>query len=253
MIIKALVVDDELPARQELVYLLKASGMVRVIGECEDGDEIMAFLQRVPADVVFLDIRMRSMDGLTAAWQIAQLPEPPQIVFTTAYSQYAQKAFDLNAVDYILKPYTQERVNQSIIKAAQALKTNSANRQFLTMLNRGEAFEPGRIVVWKNDRLLVVLLGDILYAQSTENRKTLLVTSTGEYQTSFTLRGLSEKLKPPQFLQTHRSYIVNLGKVQEITPWFNGTYLLRLTGAPNAKIPVSRHYIKEFNAAMGID
>lgn len=252
MFLNALVVDDELPAREELTFMLESSGKVRVVGECEDGDEVIPFLLKTPVDVVFLDIKMRVQNGLSTAWQIIQLERPPKIVFTTGFSQHAQEAFELNAVDYIMKPYLQDRINRSVMKAIDNIKAGQANSPILSMINKGDSFEPNRLVVWKNDRLVVIAYSDVIYAKADANRKTAVITAKGAFQANFSLKELEEKLKPPTFLRTHKSYIVNLDKVQEIVPWFNNTYLLKLVDSPDHDVPVARHYIKQFQSILGI-
>lgn len=252
MILKALVVDDEPPAREELTYMLEASGKVQVIGECEDGDEVIPFLYKTPVDIVFMDIQMRVQNGLSTAWQIIQMEKPPKIVFTTGYSQYAQEAFELNAIDYIMKPYVQERINRSIMKAEENLKTGRVNEPIQTMINHGETYEPNRLVAWRNDRLVVLPYDEILYAKADESRKTLVASTKDVCHTTLTLKELEEKLRQPNFLRTHKSYIVNLEKVEEIIPWFNNTYLLKIKHAGGHDIPVARHYMKQFQLIMGI-
>lgn len=252
MLLNALVVDDEPPAREELAFMLESSGKVRVAGECEDGDEVIAFLQKTPVDVVFLDIQMRVQNGLSTAWQIIQLGRPPKIIFTTGFSQYAQEAFEVNAVDYIMKPYLQDRINRSVMKAAESLKTEQANKPILAMISKGDALESNRLVAWKNERLVVIPYSDIIYVKADESRKTAVATAKGIFLANFNLKELEDKLRPPAFLRTHKSYIVNLDKVQEIVPWFNNTYLLKLEDSPDHDVPVARHYIKQFQSILGI-
>jgi DNA-binding LytR/AlgR family response regulator len=252
MLLRALVVDDELPAREELAYMLEASGKVRVVGQCEDGDEVMEFLDQTSVDVVFLDIQMRIQDGLSTAWQIMHSEHPAKIVFTTGYSQYAQKAFELNAVDYVMKPYLEERIHRMIEKVKDSIQAGSSNQPIAGMISGGTSFEPNRMPVWKDGRLLVLPYAEILFAKSDGKRKTVIATAKGYYTTNLTLRELETKLKPPLFLRTHKSYIANLEKVREIVPWFNNTYLLRLEGCEEHEIPVARHYIKPFQDMIGL-
>jgi DNA-binding LytR/AlgR family response regulator len=250
--IRALVVDDEIPARRELAFMLESSGKVRVIGECEDGEDVLPFIMETTVDVVFLDIQMRVQSGLYTAWQIMQSKNPPRIIFTTGFSQYAQEAFELNAIDYIMKPYVQERVNRSVVKLKESLRAEAFNAPIAAMIERGGTFEPNRLLAWKNDRLIVIPHADILLAKSDESRKTVIATSKGFFYVNYTLKELEERLRPPTFLRTHKAFIANLDRVQEITPWFNNTYMLKIEGAEEHEVPVARHYMKQFQRFMGI-
>lgn len=251
MKLKALVVDDELPAREELIYMLEAGNKVKVVGECEDGDEVTGFLERISVDVVFLDIHMRIQNGLSTAWQIMQLSNNPKIVFTTGYSEYAQQAFELNAIDYVVKPYVQARINKTVAKVEESVRIGTLNQQIQAMIYSGVTAEPNRLPVWQNERLLVLPYSEICYAKSDGKRNIVICTSKDCYTTNLTLRELEERLKPPKFLRTHKSYIANLDRVQEIISWFNNTYMLKLEGCEE-QIPVARHYIKAFQNLIGL-
>lgn len=253
MRLRAVLVDDEFPARGELRCLLEEIGGVHVLKECEDGDEALLLLQSNEADVVFLDIQMSSKDGLTAAAEIRRLLKPPKIVFTTGYSEYAVQAFELNAVDYLIKPYSRRRLEQTLIRILDMKKAEGiGDRKTLETLNRIRDRGQGRFPVWDNDRLIVLDNNEIFFAHALEKRKTLLCTVKGNYTTSLTLKEIESRLSFSKFLRIHKSYIVNLEKIREVIPWFNNTYVLMLEGCPEKNIPVGRHYIKQFNQVMGI-
>jgi DNA-binding LytR/AlgR family response regulator len=245
MNLKVLVVDDELPAREELKCILEELDGIMVSGECEDGEDVLAAIEKNLPDIVFLDIQMRSQDGLVTAETLLNLDKPPHIIFCTGFSQYAAKAFELNAVDYILKPYSIERVKKSVEKVKKF-------KGFMEQKVEQVELRSGNICVWSSERIIVIHPEKIIFARSDEKRQTLLYTEQGNYHTKFTLKELNEMLKNRSFLRTHKSYLVNLDKVREVIPWFNNTYILVLENCNETNIPVARHYIKQFNQIMGI-
>lgn len=245
MKLKVMIVDDELPAREELKYIFEQIGGITVIKECEDGEEVFAAIQSEKPDVIFLDIQMRTQDGLVTAGELLNMPDPPQIVFCTGFSEYAAKAFELNAVDYILKPYSPNRV-QNVVNKIMKYKN------FAETKSEAAVIQSGNICVWSSDRIVVIQPQQIIFARSEEKRQTLLYTDRGLYHTKSTLKDLAEMLQPYRFFRTHKSYLVNLDKIREIIPWFNNTYVLVLENCRESNIPVARHYIKQFNEVMRI-
>ncbi|HWR38318.1 MAG TPA: LytTR family DNA-binding domain-containing protein [Patescibacteria group bacterium] len=253
MSLRAVVVDDEFPAREELKSLLQETGEVELVGEAEDGDEVAVLLDRYRPDVVFLDIEMRNQNGMVTAGEIMEREFPPAVVFTTGYSQYAVRAFALNAVDYILKPYSLERVNTCIAKL-QKMKIDAVENGEIVADNVTSTPDSHftHLSVWSKDRILILRPQDIFFARADENRQTLLQTVKGPITTKITLRELEVMLREQRFLRTHKSFLVNLTKVVEVIPWFNNTYMLVLEGVMENNIPVARHYMKEFNQLMNI-
>lgn len=253
MRLRAVLVDDEFPARGELRCLLEEIGGVDVVREFEDGEEVCSLLEREEVDIVFLDIQMGVKDGLTVAAEIMKLPKAPKVVFTTGYSEYAVQAFELNAVDYLIKPYSRRRMEQTIIRILDLKKVEqSGDSKKLEILNRGPDWAQGRFPVWDSDRLIVLDDTKIFFAKALEKRKTVICTEQGNYITSLTLREIESRLRYPRFLRTHKSFIINIEKVREVIPWFNNTYVLQLEGCPEKNLPVSRRYLKEFKEIIGI-
>lgn len=246
--LRALVVDDEFPAREELVCVLEECEAIEVVGTCEDGEEALAFLRSQPVDVVFLDIHMPAIDGISIAMQLNRLPDRPRIVFVTGYSEHAIKAFELDAADYLLKPYTLDRVERTVNKLMAFHQ--QAKRLSLLPPDKEENRQIAKLPVWVNGRMLLVKAEDVLFARADGKRSTLLYTAKGEFQTSMPLRELGAKLGKDHFIRTHKSYLVSMDKIEEIIPWFNNTYMLVLQGCPVRDIPVARHFIPEFNARM---
>jgi two-component system LytT family response regulator len=246
MPLKALIVDDEFPAREELACMLEETGAVAVVGTCEDGEEALEFLRERPVDVVFLDIRMPTMDGLAAAREILALPDRPRVIFTTGFSEHAVKAFELEASDYLVKPYAQDRLEMAIRKV----------RDFYGGGAKPAGLPPvgvetgGKLPVWANGRLVLLNTADIFFAKAAGKRNTLIVARKGQFSTSTTLRELEVRLSRANFVRTHKSYLVNAELIEEVVPWFNNTYLLVLQDCPVRDIPVARHYVRDFNLHM---
>ena len=244
MKLKVLVVDDELPAREELKCMLEEIGDIEIIGECEDGEEVAAAIAETLPHILFLDIQMRSQDGLLTAGNLLNMEHPPQVIFCTGFSEYAAKAFELNAVDYILKPYSIDRVRSALAK----VRNNYQRIQTLPVaVQRAE-----KICVWSKDRIIVLPPDKITFAKADEKRQILLFTEQGNYYSKLALKDLEEILIKHRFFRTHKSYLVNLDKIREIVPWFNNTYVLVLENCAETNIPVARHYLKAFNDMMGI-
>lgn len=246
--LKALVVDDEFPAREELVCVLEEFDNIEVAGTCEDGEEALAFLRSQPVDVVFLDIHMPDIDGISVAGQLNRLPNAPRIVFVTGYSEHAVKAFEVNAADYLLKPYTTDRVEHAVTKLMAFQR--EGKRPPLPQKDKEQIRQVAKLPVWVNGRMVLVKVEDVLFAKADGKRSTLLHTAKGEFQTSMPLRELEIKLGKDNFIRTHKSYLVSIEKIEEIIPWFNNTYMLVLQGCQVRDIPVARHFIPEFNTRM---
>jgi len=194
---------------------------------------------------------MRTTDGLSTALEMTKIMGHPKVVFTTGYSEYAVKAFDLNAVDYVVKPYSRSRVETAVDKLLE--NTKAERRRDTSLVERKEKIAgPDKIGVWANDRMIMLKHSEIFFVQALEKRKTLICTERGKFFSALTLKDIQNRLEPIQFIRTHKSYIVNVHKIREVVPWFNNTYVLNLEGCSEKDIPVSRHFIKEFNSMLGI-
>jgi DNA-binding LytR/AlgR family response regulator len=252
--LRIIIVDDEYPAREELKDMLEEMEDIEIIAEFEDGLETIEFLQKNDqADVVFLDIRMRHKDGIVTAWEILQLPNPPQVVFITGYEDYAVKAFELNAVDYILKPYSVQRLEQTISKLRSLTTANQfTNGNAFEFLRNNLTVDQMRLFVWVGEKMVVLHADDIIYIKTDEKGKPVIYSSKGVFMTRLTLKEIEKTLSPAQFVRTHRSYLVNLNKVSEVVPWFNNTYMISLDGYKEEQVPVARHYLNDFKSAFKI-
>lgn len=249
MLIRVLIVDDEYPSRQELRCILEEISNIEIVAECRSGEEACRKVQECDVDAVFLDIQMITpTDGLQAAEKIRRMSgSSPKIIFTTGYSEFAVQAFELNAVDYVLKPYSKERIEITIERLTSTEDVHKA------ALNMSPRLDIVRIPVWHNERLIIFQPPEIFFVKAEQKRKSGLVTAKGTFLTNMPLKDLQLRLEPYGFFRCHKSFLVNLCKVREVTPWFNDTYVLSFDGCPVHDIPVAKHFIKEFKRAMGID
>ncbi|RIU93456.1 LytR/AlgR family response regulator transcription factor [Oceanobacillus picturae] len=239
---RAIIVEDEIPAKEELEYLVQTHSNIEVVASFEDGLDVLKFLQEEEVDAIFLDINIPSLDGMLLAGSISKFAKKPYIVFTTAYKEHAAQAFELEAFDYILKPYEEKRIATMLAKLEAAFKqAGQAQEEASQDSNR-------RINLRKNENIIVTDVNDIYYAEANE-KMTLIYTNADEYSMPMSISEFHDKLPQDIFFRCHRSYSVNLSKIHEIVPWFNNTYVLRLKGL-EAEIPVSRSKAKVFRQIM---
>ena len=284
MSISTLIIDDEQLAREELKYLLDSVGDVEVVGQGANGIEAVELIREHHPDLVFLDVQMPGLDGfaviekllernqIRAATASGETNEPealPQIVFATAYDQYAVRAFDVNAVDYVLKPFDRNRIVQAVERAksriAGVLPANSPQSDspiesqleaLLRLLKRPQGADlsqqPAKLVVQAQSRLLLVSQADICFAAIDEG-VIRIVTRTFEGQSKCrTLEELQEQLDPVHFWRAHRGYVVNIDHIREVVPWFKSSYQLRMNDKAQTEIPVSRTQTKRLRELFNL-
>jgi len=267
MSISALIIDDEQLAREELKYLLDEVGGVDVVAQGANGIEAVELIEEHHPDLVFLDVQMPGLDGFQVIQKLAEKRpgnggEPlPQIVFATAYDQYAVRAFAVNAVDYLLKPFDRGRVSEAVERArtriaaggaesnSGAQPTSSQIEELLKLLNRSQgaeraAAQPAKLIVQLQSRLLLVDQAEICFAAIDEG-VIRIVTRTFEGQSKCrTLEELQELLDSASFWRAHRGFVVNINHIREVVPWFKSSYQLRMNDKQQTEIPVSRAQTK---------
>jgi len=236
--IRAIVVDDEAPARSELKYLLGETGQVEVVAEAANVREAIERLKDKGCDVMFLDINMPGATGLQLGEALQRLTHKPAVVFVTAYSEHAIKAFEVNAIDYLLKPVETERLLQAIVKV----------KEYMMLYSRGGKAD--RIPVEKNGKKLLISTDKIHFIMAKDDYS-YLHTENDRYLSTVSLAQLEQKLEPHGFFRVHRRYLVNLACVEEVTPVSGGTLLLTLTGEEE-QIPVSRRRVAALKKALGL-
>lgn len=234
------IVDDEPLARAELRYLLEQTGLVNVCGESENLEEFYKESQLEEVDCVFLDIELGMNNGLDLARQLLLNEQRPEIIFATAYDDYALQAFEVNAFDYILKPFEAQRVQIAVEKLIA--KKRAAQVKTLEEIKGSQLEKLDKLTVFINDRILLIKVQDILYCTS-EDSKTVVVTEQGRFFASESLAALEKRLSLKGFVRVHRAFIVNLEHIVELEPWSNSKYNLILHNRHS--IPVSRLYMKD--------
>ena len=252
MSLSAVIVDDEQLARDELAFLLKGVGDVNVVAQGKNGLEAIHLIREHNPDLVFLDVQMPGLDGFGVIKKLLDKKVPlPKIVFATAFDQYAVKAFEVNAVDYLLKPFDKKRVAQSVQKARAAMESSGAPAdKFETLVRMLEAqnLKPAsKILIKSGGRLLLVDQKDICFASIEDGVITVATAgpSGAEGQSNCrTLEELLDSLNPDLFWRAHRSYLVNINHIKEVVPWFKSSYQLRLDDKKHSEIPVSRAQTK---------
>jgi len=262
--LKALIVDDEYPARQELRYALNGFDCIEIVGEATNAQEAMALIKALDYQVLFLDISMPGMNGLELGAAVQELPCRPYVIFVTAYDEYAVKAFDVNAVDYLLKPVESSRLGKAICKVLK-LTQESMSAAEVSASGESEAAASGdqverqaapeqikidRIPAEKQGKTVLVAESDLFFA-FTEQDYVYLKTYAEKLLVRFTLKELESRLNPMVFFRTHRCYLVNLHKVKEIVPFFNGTYNLVVEDKEKSEVPVSRAQAKKLRKILG--
>lgn len=243
---RAIIVEDEFPAREELKYFINNYSDIEILREFDNGLDVLKFIQENCIDVIFLDINIPLLDGMLLAKTINQFKKKPKIVFITAYKEYAVDAFELEAFDYVLKPYSEDRI-LSMLKKLEKLKDIEYRKE---VYDEPEEIHHSTVSLWKDNKLRVVNINEIFYCEARE-RETVVYTKDESYIVKNSISDFYNNLSNNLFFKTHRSYIVNLSKIQEIIPWFNNTYKLKLKYMDN-EVFVSRSKIKEFKKIMNI-
>lgn len=238
--LKCVIVEDEFPAREELKYFLSNHEGIELEKEFDNPIDALKFIQNNHIDVIFLDINMPELDGMNLGKILVKLDPNLKIVFITAYREYAAEAFELKAFDYILKPYSEKRIKEVLDNL-----TSCQNNNILKENNK-----INKITVSLDEKLIVLSIDEIYYIEIVE-KESLIYTQNFSYTSKLNLSKWEEILPKNKFYRTHRSYIVNLDKIREIEPWFNGTYILKLENI-KFKIPVSRNNVKEFKELLSI-
>ena len=234
------IIDDEAPARRELRYLLEMLPGVEVVGEAANGTAALAGIRAAGPEVVFLDIQMPGVNGLELAQFLRELPKRPLVVFATAFDGYAAEAFEVEAIDYLRKPFTPERVARSVAKATKALGTVASHPSAIRV-----GGEPCRkIPLYRGETIVPTAPERIVFARAEEGEVHVHAVD-GRYRTRFTLNDLEQKLAGAGFARTHRSFLVNIDHVREVIPWFNGSYKLVMNDRERTEIPVSRYNVKD--------
>jgi two-component system LytT family response regulator/two-component system response regulator LytT len=239
----AVVADDEQLARDELCFLLGQLGGVEVVGQAANGVEALDEIARRGPDVAFLDVQMPGLTGFEVARRLMESGTGPSVIFVTAFDQRAIEAFEVNAVDYVLKPVDSARLKTAVARARRRRGEHEPLAGQLDRLVRmmtGQKDRRDQVAVKVNDRFVLVQADDIIHASLVEDSITIITNQVSGTSNDRTLEELHARLDPEVFWRVHRSHLVNINKVKEIVPWFSRNYLLRMSDAMATEIPVSR-------------
>ena len=278
MTISALIIDDEQLARDELAYLLEDEPDVDVVAQGANGIEAVELIEEHHPDLVFLDVQMPGLDGFAVIEKVIDRHRQkndseewklPQFVFATAFDQYAVRAFDVNAVDYLLKPFDRGRVEKALARVRGRIENGMAGGSaagespiesqldaLLSLLKspagQGRSTQPTKLIVQAGSRLLLVDQAEICFAAIDEG-VIRVVTHQFEGQSKCrTIEELLDQLNPAVFWRAHRSFVVNINQIREVVPWFKSTYQLRMNDKKQTEIPVSRGQTKRLRELFNL-
>jgi two-component system response regulator LytT len=251
MPINTIIVDDEKPAREELAYLLKGFPEVNVIGQGKNGVEAVNLIKEHAPDLVFLDVQMPGLDGFGVLKKLVERKmKVPHVVFATAFDHYAVQAFDVNAVDYVLKPFDKARISKAIQRARREIEAQTSPVERLENLvsqlgaTKQASNQPVKIIVKTQQKLLLVDGEDLIFASIDGGMITVTakdVEGTSNYRR---LEELNAALDSDSFWRPHRSFLVNIHCIKEVVPWFKSTFMLKMNDKKQTQIPVSRSQVK---------
>ena len=244
MDLKTVVVDDEQLARDELRYLLERLGGVEIVAQAGNGVEALRVIEEYQPDLVMLDVQMPGLTGFEVARRVVQAGLESQLVFVTAYDQYAIDAFEVNAVDYLLKPVEAERLATAVERVRKRLAAEKPRKETeLEPLLQMLADRQGRreqLAIKVEERFLLVQTDEVVHASVEDDQIRVVTNSLSGTSNYRTLDELQTRLDPAVFWRVHRSHLVNINKIKEIVPWFSRNYILKMKDAKGTEIPVSR-------------
>jgi len=261
MVIRTVVVDDERPARNELCFLLEQLDDVDVVGQASNGIDAMDVIREQKPDLVLLDIQMRGRTGFEVTRELLVRKVQAQIVFVTAYDQYAIEAFKVNAVDYLLKPVEASRLEQSIERVKHRMASGRDigrdgvdDRLLERVLQQvsQRRMHRARIALKVGERFQLIPSDDIIYVSLVDDVIRVVASSLTGTSNFRTLDELQSNLDPEIFWRVHRSHLVNINKVKEIVPWFSRNYILKMRDAKATEIPVSRAQTKRLRKYLNL-
>jgi two-component system LytT family response regulator/two-component system response regulator LytT len=252
--LKAVLVDDEQLARDELGYLLGQVGGVEVVGQAGNGIEALTAIDRLQPDVVFLDVQMPGLTGFEVARRLIDTRGPSHIIFVTAFDQHAIEAFEVNAVDYLLKPVEQARLEMALDRARRRISVDHvltggpsgsqgvdhAQLEKIVELVTERQSRRERLAIKIGERFMLVQADDVIYASMRDDGISVVTEQHAGTSNYRTLDELQDRLDSSVFWRVHRSHLVNINKIKEIVPWFSRNYILRMTDPKATEIPVSR-------------
>jgi two-component system LytT family response regulator/two-component system response regulator LytT len=245
--LRALVVDDEQHAREELCFLLAEIGTIDVVGRATNGPEALTLAEKLAPDVILLDIQMPGLTGFEVARGLLERQIPSQLIFVTAFDQHAIEAFEVNAVDYLLKPVETTRLEQALDRARRRIASDrpldDRLERIIQMVTERQSRRE-RLAVKVGERFLLIQAEEIIFASLADESINIVTGQVSGTSNFRTLDELQARLDPAVFWRVHRSHLVNINKIKEIVPWFSRNYILRMKDGKATEIPVSRSQTK---------
>ncbi|HQE12634.1 MAG TPA: LytTR family transcriptional regulator DNA-binding domain-containing protein [Flavipsychrobacter sp.] len=242
---KVVIIDDEPLARQLIRTLLATYEQIEIVGEGTDGFEGFKEIQKQQPDLVFLDVQMPRING----FEMLELLDPlPSVIFTTAFDEYAMKAFEANAIDYLLKPITKERFDKALQKwFAFTSSTEDISKQTIITENVYEGYR-NRIVVKDNSRILIIQDHEIEYIEASDDY-VKIYTKTEKFLKKSTLSFIEQSLNPQQFIRVHRSYLIPVNRIVKLEPYEKDSIVAILQNG--SKVPVSKSGLAKLKETLG--
>jgi two-component system, LytTR family, response regulator LytT len=259
MPINTIIVDDEKPAREELAFLLKGFPEIHVLAQGKNGLEAINLIKDHNPDLVFLDVQMPGLDGFGVLQKLVERKvRVPHVVFATAFDHYAVQAFDVNAVDYVLKPFDKARISRAIQKVKREIESATSPTERLEQLvsqlaaPKPNSSQPAKVLIRSQQRMLLVDSRDLIFA-SIEGGLISITAKDAEGTSNYrTLDELLEALDDESFWRPHRSYLVNIHHIKEVVPWFKSSFMLKMNDKKQSEIPVSRQQTKRLRELFNL-
>jgi two-component system LytT family response regulator/two-component system response regulator LytT len=251
MPINTIIVDDEKPAREELAFLLKSFPEINLQAQGKNGLEAINLIKEHSPDLLFLDVQMPGLDGFGVLKKLVERKlKVPHVVFATAFDQYAVQAFDVNAVDYILKPFDKARIAKAVQKAKKEIEAQTSTTDRLEQLvaqlsaPKSTSKPPSKILIKSHQRMLLVDSGDLIFASIEGGLISVVAREVEGTSQCRTLEELHATLDSDSFWRPHRSYLVNVHHIKEVVPWFKSSFMIKMNDKKQSEIPVSRQQTK---------
>lgn len=253
--LRCIIVEDEIPASEELSYIISKYESIKVEGIAHDGESGIKLIKEKKPDAIFMDINMPLQNGIKLAGKVKELDSSIEIIFVTAYEEYAIKAFEVNALDYILKPFDEKRIDITIsrleskwkIKKMDSEELPSIINQIINKIDKKEKLVK-KIPCERNGKIILIDTKDIYFCYI-EDEKTYIKTKEDSYLVGYTLHEMEGKTN---FFRAHRSYLVNMDNIKELYSWFNGTYKLVMDDVQKTEVPISRNNVRKLKELLGI-
>ncbi len=248
MVINTLIIDDERPAREELAYVLKAFPEINIVAQGKNGLDALNLIKEHEPDLVFLDVQMPGLDGFGVIKKLAEKKlRVPQIIFATAFDEYAVQAFEVNAVDYVLKPFDKGRLAKAVQRAKKMVEAHASPAERLEtlvgqlgQLGAPKAAQPVKLLLKSQQRMFLVDADEMVYASIQDGTITIFTKDSEGVSNYRTIEELQASLDSDFFWRAHRSYLININHIKEVVPWFKSSYMLKMNDKRASEVPVSR-------------